>query len=597
MARLLDCNPLTLHYVYFIAISVIGSVIIYMTSMPISDLQYADASFMSFSAMTGTGLNVVSLSSLTAVQQGTIFTLFILGHAIPILGVLSFVRGRTLCSIQREAAHNEHPTRPSNQGLHEALYEKGVSPPKAIPSLEFKPKVVASLAKVSIIGEHEPRKEEDCTIITDLTNPSQIQQFVIADEKRKIKNRGSIIPRTFLRLKIAVRVLKGYLSWKVPNGLPESDEVECRALFFLSGFILLYFITFLSFGILILGLSLRFYYPEVPLSYGVSPFWAGAFLATSAFVNNGMSLIDTDMAAFQRDFAPLLICSVLILAGNTLFPCLLRLFIWSGKHLLPQKPKWQIWRQTLDFALENSQKVVCSSLYPTWHTWFLLGTILVLNSIMWGAFELASIQDEEIRSLPGVNRALDGLFQSLSVRGGGFSVVAFSKLPQGLLILYVSAAIGRSTKFSEKHQKDISSIEKGDLISNTSTKNQYHPRLAQGWFLYQQLRSQFSHDIWWLSLTILFISIAESDHYKAEPVSFSTFNIIFEVVSAYSCVGASIGYPGKNYAFCGEWHTFSKILLLAVSLKGRLRGVSIAMNRTNLLHRSPTRIPEEDLKL
>lgn len=59
MAKLLDCNTLNLHYVYFIVTSVISSVIIYMTSVQISDLQYADALFMSFSAMTGTGLNVV----------------------------------------------------------------------------------------------------------------------------------------------------------------------------------------------------------------------------------------------------------------------------------------------------------------------------------------------------------------------------------------------------------------------------------------------------------------------------------------------------------------------------------------------------------
>lgn len=101
-------------------------------------------------------------------------------------------------------------------------------------------------------------------------------------------------------------------------------------------------------------------------------------------------------------------------------------------------------------------------------------------------------------------------------------------------------------------------------------------RLARSRFLYQQLRFQFSHDIWWISFAILLITIAESNHYKTHPVDFSTFNVIFEVISAYSSVGASIGYPGSNYAFCGQWTTFSKLLLVAVSLKGRLRGVSIA---------------------
>lgn len=54
-------------------------------------------------------------------------------------------------------------------------------------------------------------------------------------------------------------------------------------------------------------------------------------------------------------------------------------------------------------------------------------------------------------------------------------------------------------------------------------------------------------------------------------MAFSTFNIIFEVVSAYSYVGVSVGYPGKNYSFCGEWSSFSKVLLVFITFVGRHR--------------------------
>lgn len=60
---------------------------------------------------------------------------------------------------------------------------------------------------------------------------------------------------------------------------------------------------------------------------------------------------DTDRAA------PLLICGTLILAGNTLFPCLLRLSIWIIRKMLPDTPTWQTWRHSLDFALVQSQNV------------------------------------------------------------------------------------------------------------------------------------------------------------------------------------------------------------------------------------------------
>ena len=69
MAALSDCSSLTLHYAYFIIASLIGSVIIYLTSAQIDDIHYADASFMSFSAMVGTGLNVVSLNCLFCVDR------------------------------------------------------------------------------------------------------------------------------------------------------------------------------------------------------------------------------------------------------------------------------------------------------------------------------------------------------------------------------------------------------------------------------------------------------------------------------------------------------------------------------------------------
>lgn len=59
MADLLEFNPLRLHYAYFILTSFIGSIIFYTAPSPIHGLQYPDALFMCFSAMTGTGLGVV----------------------------------------------------------------------------------------------------------------------------------------------------------------------------------------------------------------------------------------------------------------------------------------------------------------------------------------------------------------------------------------------------------------------------------------------------------------------------------------------------------------------------------------------------------
>lgn len=106
---------------------------------------------------------------------------------------------------------------------------------------------------------------------------------------------------------------------------------------------------------------------------------------------------------------------------------------------------------------------------------------------------------------------------------------------------------------------------------------------SRSYFVRQQLRSQLSHDIWWICLAILVITIAESSNYERDPVAFSTFNIIFEVVSAYGCVGISVGLPDQNYSFSGGWHTISKLVLVAVMLRGRHRGLPVAIDKAVML--------------
>jgi Trk-type K+ transport system membrane component len=79
------------------------------------------------------------------------------------------------------------------------------------------------------------------------------------------------------------------------------------------------------------------------------------------------------------------------------------------------------------------------------------------------------------------------------------------------------------------------------------------------------------------------ISIIESSNYTKDPVGYSTFNILFEVISAYGCVGISTGYPGRDLSFCGVWHSLSKLILAAVALRGRHRGLPVAIDNAIML--------------
>ena len=117
-------------------------------------------------------------------------------------------------------------------------------------------------------------------------------------------------------------------------------------------------------------------------------------------------------------------------------------------------------------------------------------------------------------------------------------------------------------------------------------------------FISQQIHGQLAHDLWWLVLAVLVITTIETSHFMADPISYSVFNIIFEVVSAYGCVGISVGIPSAAYSFSGGWHNASKLVLCLVMLRGRHRGLPVALDRAvrlpgDQLHRDE----EEDYRI
>ncbi|CAG8157265.1 unnamed protein product [Penicillium nalgiovense] len=634
-------NFLTLHYFYFIATCIIASIILYLTSTSWRSVAYVDSIFMCVSAMTGAGLNTLDLSSLNSFQQAVLFSLLILGHAVLISLTVLLVRKRAFES-KFKGVSDERERERSTRHLSEfELQARDQEPAIESTATDLpgentegqgcKPRPKTTMLVQVTPGEpssrnEQPWVEDDQITIGGTPRHHHHRVFPMAGigARPDLNNHPrDAVPNVPLVEKDSVSGFKGILrgtqKYMASKGLvsrnsqfhdltpAERDElggVEYKAVSFLSVVVSLYFILFIVFGMIGIGGWLEANDPAVTRANGLSPFWTGAFFAVSAFVNSGMSLLDTNMTALQLRAYPLLTMGLLILAGNTLFPCFLRFIIWTMRAMLPDRPKWQSWRITLDFILEHPRRVY-TNLFPARHTWYLLGTIIILNGIDWAAFELLSIGNEDIESLPTEYRVLDGLFQALAVRAGGFYVVTIANLHQGLLVLYVlmmyvsaypvTLTMRNTNVYEERSLGIYAHDETPDSPANTSRSNvamdliRHHlgrPGLSEtsrGYFVHQQLRSQLSHDLWWIALAVFFIAIAESDHYESQPVAFSTFNIIFEVVSAYGCVGVSLGFPGKNYSFCGAWHTISKLILAAVALRGRHRGLPVAIDKAIML--------------
>jgi hypothetical protein len=75
-------NFITLHYAYFVSITLIGALIFWGASNPAKSIGWWDSMFMVMSAMTATGLNTVNVSQLTTFQQVELVVLMMMGSQI-----------------------------------------------------------------------------------------------------------------------------------------------------------------------------------------------------------------------------------------------------------------------------------------------------------------------------------------------------------------------------------------------------------------------------------------------------------------------------------------------------------------------------------
>lgn len=94
----------------------------------------------------------------------------------------------------------------------------------------------------------------------------------------------------------------------------------------------------------------------------------------------------------------------------------------------------------------------------------------------------------------------------------------------------------------------------------------------------QHLRGQLSHDIWAIAFALFLITLIETSHSIADPRSYSVFNFMFEIVSGYTNIGLSTGLPDQSYSFCGGWYAGSKLVMILMMIRGRHRGLPVALD-------------------
>jgi hypothetical protein len=95
-----------------------------------------------------------------------------------------------------------------------------------------------------------------------------------------------------------------------------------------------------------------------------------------------------------------------------------------------------------------------------------------------------------------------------------------------------------------------------------------------------QVKNIVLRDVSWLLLAWFVISIVENDRVsETGDINFTESRVLFEIISAFGNVGLSLGYPNTATSFSGVWRDLAKLVLVAVMLLGRHRGLPDSIDR------------------
>ncbi|KAI0145711.1 potassium transport protein TRK1/TRK2 [Hypoxylon sp. NC0597] len=382
-----------------------------------------------------------------------------------------------------------------------------------------------------------------------------------------------------------------YLSWQPTLGrnsafLGLSEEqreelggIEYRSLKTLALVLTIYFWGYTIFGMITLVpwiVHNNDYYGKIIDAAGQSRVWWGFFTANSAFMDLGLTLTPDSMNSFNTAIFPLLIMSFLIILGNTGFPIMLRFMIWIFSLIAPRGSG--LWEE-LRFLLDHPRRCF-TLLFPSNATWWLFFILVVLNGVDLILFLILDLHDGVVDGLPLNIRFLDGWFQAASTRTAGFSCINLALIHPAvqtsyLIMMYISVfpvaiSIRRTNVYEEKSLGVYSGAY--DVDDNQQSSMSY---------VGTHLRRQLSFDLWYIFVGYFILTITEGSRLVSG--DFSMFAVLFEVVSAYGTVGLSLGYTGVNASLCSQFSVLGKLVIIAMQIRGRHRGLPYGLDRAVLL--------------
>ncbi|EGG17578.1 transmembrane protein [Cavenderia fasciculata] len=289
---------------------------------------------------------------------------------------------------------------------------------------------------------------------------------------------------------------------------------------------------------------------NVMLKNNVASWWWSIFESVSAFNNCGFVLFTDNLVQLNNRPLILVTISFLIAMGNTLYPVFLRIIISVLKKVSKDPVPYE--------HLAENPRSLYTHLFPVRQT--------VILTIVWWVFTISQMSlmailetnDKAFEGISSSNTFFNYFFQSVSTRTAGFNSVDISLLSSSVLILFVGLM------FVSSYPLVISlkgSAVNGKYSQDTELKTK------------SVMKDILIRDIFIIYVCILLIGIIEEHRLDdAGNPTFTVFHIIFEVISAFGCVGLSMGFPGA-VSFSAILKSSSKLVIIVVMLLGKHRAL------------------------
>ncbi|GAA5981465.1 hypothetical protein JCM5350_004077 [Sporobolomyces pararoseus] len=584
-------NFYRIHFLCFSVIPIVAAGIVYASNGPSPEQQipFIDCLFMSFSAMTACGLTTVMFANITVWQQVILFLLTLFGSlsSVSIMVILvrrHYFRKRFQHLLvhspevrERVRALSRQPSADSaqleNEGTQKSTIKRKVRFPGTSPS-QLQQEQIDSRAPQVIATDSR-----------GFPNPIEsIFKFFASRIDSFLRQRQDNYPRTSTLVsvrstnfggegahnveRVVSHIAVGRNSRFLNLTTEQAEElggVEYRALSLLLKIVIGYWLLLQLIGVTTIAPYMTYsktYRPvfEPAESRPINPTWFSFFLCISAFGNNGMSIVDNSMVDFQQAYWLLIMTGILVLAGNTALPVFLRLTIWTGSQLVPRESRT---KETMQYLLDHPRRTYIY-LFPARQTWLLVFLLFLFNGVDWLFFWLLDIGNATVEALSPA--------AALATRTAGFQVVNLAEVAPALqftlaVVMYISAyPLAISVRSTNAYEDQSVGIHETEEYEETS-EEQNQPSSS---FLLSHVRRQLSFDIGFLAFAIFLLEV-------------TIFSLIFEIISAYACVGLSLGTSRNSASLAGVLRTLSKLVLIATMVRGRHRGLPVAIDRSILL--------------